>query len=418
MTQLASTPSQHQYLKQILVSLDPKIKIARSLEEEKRVETFRDDIYREVYPKTFKNKPDGYYNNGIHCYMTDDNDQMIATLSFAFECEQGLPDAPFFAEQIAQYQRAGIKYAEVGRMLVAPQCRRQGLAKRLFRFIYYAARTMGIERLLTLYKCDGLPFVTNIIGTRVLNPNTFENFGGKTEYAALEWRLDETSAKFFRWIADKPKGNKTVMDSYSKPHMSLTTSFQMALYRLAAKSLYGDVIDLGCGNAKMAPFLADKRKVTRYLGVDISKDMLTNGQTIIDKLDRADFSLRHGDVCDIQAGQFDCAVSLCSLQFWPDPQRALNHIYDLLKPNGIFVLGVPNHKQNLSRLIKEVTKEHIAHPDLSQFIESNKALAKQTAQFVKPESLKMMVEQAGFEVLRHHRRLYLGGLEFMELCKH
>jgi len=64
-------------------------------------------------------------------------------------------------------------------------------------------------------------------------------------------------------------------EKYARLHASVTTSFQLAVYKEACKYLSGDIVDCGCGTAKIAPLLAEDRKVTSYIGIDFAEEMVT-----------------------------------------------------------------------------------------------------------------------------------------------
>jgi SAM-dependent methyltransferase len=206
-------------------------------------------------------------------------------------------------------------------------------------------------------------------------------------------------------------------NSYARLFAAVTTSVQLAVYREACLHLSGDVVDCGCGSAKLAPFLADNEQVSSYTGVDYSAEMVTAAEWVVSNVERASFNIQH---CKIEeaAGSYDTAVSIQSYYSWPEPLVTLQHIADLLKPAGRFVLATPNPTLSLTSLAKDARKELLAHPDFQAFENYNLQLAANPqANFVSMDELIKQVQHVGFEVIECHQRHFQGGLNFLLLRK-
>ena len=112
----------------------------------------------------------------------------------------------------------------------------------------------------------------------------------------------------------------------------------------------------------------------------------------------------------------DSAISLNSLYTWPDPQRVLQHIRTLLKPNARFVLATINADIDIERLIQEGEPDLLMHPDVEQFRAMNQQLASHTdAKLFSLDEILRLVHDSGFNVLECHNRFYMGGLSYFVL---
>lgn len=206
-------------------------------------------------------------------------------------------------------------------------------------------------------------------------------------------------------------------NSYARLFAAVTTSVQLAVYREACLHLRGNVVDCGCGSAKIAPFLADNEQVSGYTGVDYSAEMVTAAEWVLSTLERDNFSIQHSKI-ENAVGCYDSAVSIQSYYAWPDPLVTLQHIAALLVKGGQFVLATPNPSLSLTKLAKDARKELIAHPDFQAFQDYNLQLAANPqANFVSMDALIKQTQQAGFEVIECHQQHFQGGLNFLVLRK-
>jgi ubiquinone/menaquinone biosynthesis C-methylase UbiE len=102
------------------------------------------------------------------------------------------------------------------------------------------------------------------------------------------------------------------------------------------------VLDIGCGPGVGLELLCSLTHAARVVGVDLSDEMIAQAVA------RNQLSVRSG-IVDIRAGAahqlpfsdafFDAAMSINSLQVWPDAHAGLGEIRRVLKPGGRIALG-------------------------------------------------------------------------------
>jgi len=209
-------------------------------------------------------------------------------------------------------------------------------------------------------------------------------------------------------------------EKYARLHASVTTSFQLAVYKEACKYLSGDIVDCGCGTAKIAPFLANNKKVTSYTGIDYAEEMVMVARWVLQKLQQKSFSIEECKIEELKGkeGYFTSGVSVQSYYSWSDPLLVLSHIYNMLASNGIFVLVTPNQSLSLEGLAIEAEKELIAHPDFDAFKDYNLQLASNTqANFISMNDLISQTQEVGFRVQECHQKHFRGGVNFLVLKK-
>ena len=207
-------------------------------------------------------------------------------------------------------------------------------------------------------------------------------------------------------------------NNYARLFASVTLSAQLDVYKEACAHLFGDVVDCGCGSAKIAPFLIDQQNIKSYTGLDYSKEMVEVASWVVQQLGRADFNIWQSKIEEFNGNLFDSAVSVQSYYSWPEPEKVLKHIYNMLKPNGIFVLATANPKLPFDEMAKDAWRELLTHPDFEAFKAYNLKLASNPyARFVSLNDLVQEAMQVGFKVESAHQRYFRGGLNFVILSK-
>jgi SAM-dependent methyltransferase len=121
------------------------------------------------------------------------------------------------------------------------------------------------------------------------------------------------------------------------------------LERLALRS--GEsVIDIGCGPGFLCDEMAEAvGENGQVLGVDISDDLLTVAR---ERNARSRLTYEHGDAerLDQPEASFDVAVSVETLEFLNDPDRAIAEMFRVLKPGGRALMD-PKYRLGSCRLV-------------------------------------------------------------------
>jgi demethylmenaquinone methyltransferase/2-methoxy-6-polyprenyl-1,4-benzoquinol methylase len=97
-----------------------------------------------------------------------------------------------------------------------------------------------------------------------------------------------------------------------------------------------DVLDVACGTGVLIPDYL-KRKVASVTGIDISPKMAEIAKT---KFPQPEVTILCGDVETTDFGkQFDCIVVYNAFPHFPDPDRLIQTLSDLLKPGGTLTVA-------------------------------------------------------------------------------
>jgi SAM-dependent methyltransferase len=138
-------------------------------------------------------------------------------------------------------------------------------------------------------------------------------------------------------------------------------------FKLASKS---KVLDLGCGAGELMYLLSDEFKV---FGTTIHIGEVKYGRETYGLADICPIDMR--EIEDYFSPEyFDCIIAHCSLHFITQDERqdlVNNTVYNLLKPDGIFILvdykgDLSSGVNNISTLYKNITpKEYTTMGTLS-----------------------------------------------------
>ncbi len=139
-----------------------------------------------------------------------------------------------------------------------------------------------------------------------------------------------------------------------------------------------NILDVGCGYGTLLDILRRGRKVN-VKGVELGELDLKAAREYYG-LDVYDGSLESFAAEPIDAGKFDTVIMSHVFEHLPDPVVSLEQVKKILKPDGVLYIGVPNIMNMKNR--PEVFF-HIAH-----------------AFNYSPHSLKLMLQKAGFGVIK------------------
>jgi ubiquinone/menaquinone biosynthesis C-methylase UbiE len=116
------------------------------------------------------------------------------------------------------------------------------------------------------------------------------------------------------------------------------------------------LLDLGCGSGNY--FELFKRKTAHYVGIDVSKDLLTEfAKKFTDKkiLIRASMD----ELPEFPEGIFDAIYSIYSIYYTEKPRDLIASLHGMLAKNGQFVVLGPGrsaHAPEISRFIESVPR--------------------------------------------------------------
>jgi SAM-dependent methyltransferase len=102
------------------------------------------------------------------------------------------------------------------------------------------------------------------------------------------------------------------------------------------------VLEVGFGNGKLIPALLALAPDLAYTGIDISETMLAEARAFNRALadaHRIDLKLASVESLPFPAAAFDRAVTVNTIYFWPDSQRALGELHRVLRPDGVLVVA-------------------------------------------------------------------------------
>jgi len=152
-------------------------------------------------------------------------------------------------------------------------------------------------------------------------------------------------------VYDKVYGSKEI--SYEPRHGVIAflyrklLKFEINRYQVAYALLPSGkerLLDVGCGDGHFL-FLA-KNKFKDCYGVDVSSLRITRAkEKSKERLDRDSFHLYEGDVDEglpFDNSFFDAVSCIAVLEHVFNPPNVVEEIYRLLKPNGVFIVEVPN----------------------------------------------------------------------------
>jgi ubiquinone/menaquinone biosynthesis C-methylase UbiE len=102
------------------------------------------------------------------------------------------------------------------------------------------------------------------------------------------------------------------------------------------------VLEVGFGNGELIPALLALAPELAYSGIDISETMMAEATAFNRALleaRRIELKLVSVEAMPFPAGAFDRAVSVNTIYFWPDPDRALGELHRVLNREGVLVLA-------------------------------------------------------------------------------
>ena len=142
-------------------------------------------------------------------------------------------------------------------------------------------------------------------------------------------------------------------------------------------------LEVSCGKGRGTKKLHTLFK--NYLATDISKEMLSIAKKECPKVK---FKQEDAENLSIKSSTQDAVICLAAIVHYPNPQKALNEFYRVLRPNGVLVFDSDNSK-SLRRIVKGIYR----------FFEGNKSVfGEDIFQPYSKKRIKTMLKKAGFKI--------------------
>lgn len=145
---------------------------------------------------------------------------------------------------------------------------------------------------------------------------------------------------------DARRGARTVKVEQKAARMEMAENYyeriEERVYRRIARELRSAkrIVDIGCGNCRLARLLAGDGKNRQVTGVDVSEAAFPNTEKSRSRLRCVKADARA--LASLGRGDFDAAVSLYSLHELGAPMACLREIRRLLRPGGeVLVVDFP-----------------------------------------------------------------------------
>lgn len=100
------------------------------------------------------------------------------------------------------------------------------------------------------------------------------------------------------------------------------------------------VLDVGCGSGWASRLLAEAASKGQVTGIDISDEMVRVAREASKTFSNVDFEVASAEDLPFTDNEFTHAFSMESLYYYTDIPRALEEIYRVLRPRGLFVAVV------------------------------------------------------------------------------
>lgn len=202
----------------------------------------------------------------------------------------------------------------------------------------------------------------------------------------------------------------------------LTRPLAARMVELAEISPNEKILDVGTGTGVVA-LQAARTAAKTVCGIDLSREMLAKAEEKARQLkveQKVKFRRMDAEALDFENEKFDAAVSLFALLHFPNPLTALREIFRVLRPDGRLVIavgsGVPIFspsgwfhilKKTPDILQRLQGKQLVAPHFLDSFVNKNIPQTDEpeeshlaSSRRNRTQSLRLLVEKAGFEILK------------------
>ncbi len=392
-------------LQELVSKVNPLVKIATTEKELEKVFFLREKTYARYYPdlKVGSIKDDDYYS--LILFTEDETEKLTSTCRLLLDNPKGLSEEKQYGNNhLQQLRKEGNFLAEWGRAVIG-----RGSKISIMEYIPVLetiAQSIGVNKIFVFNRdCDVQRILGKASFAEVIK-KTEENFGSKHTFTAMQLNVS-SRYEVNEW------------NEYASSFLTITTCYQSELLKYCASLLFGNVVDLGSGCAKLAPYLKNNNKIYSYKAVDASQQMYELGQYVLNKIGKKNFSIEKNYIEQHKANKkYSSAVSINSLYSWNNPAKVLQHIFNMLEDKGLFVLATINPNLDMKKLLNNVEVDLLFHPDFDKFQKINTCLANNNNANILPlDELLSLVHTSGFTVLDVRSDFYEKGVTLVLLEK-
>lgn len=410
------------YVNKQYVLIEYPLRLVISDDQMERVIDYRKTIYASDREEVMDFYEDGYDEQSYVLYAEDENGELNSTGRLLLDTEKGFPEESILPDSVLKMREDGLKIAELGRFAISGN--KTTFLRLYYKAVYELGHQLGIDVVLIVMKRRNLPSHKKIMSISILSEQMGHSWDEEQgELALVAWHIKDDQPKFLRWTgATKPAVyTQKEWNFYSDYHLGVLTSVQHEVYQALSNKAFGQVLDAGCGSARVMAYMKANPKVNSYTGVDFSEEMIQKASWLKDQLHYQDSRLLHTKIESLPRYQFDTIVSIQSFYSWPDPAVALQKLYDSLSDDGVFMLITPNNQFDREQALQQLVKrEVLGHPYFEPFLEINQNIADKAqseALYPTMDELIQQVRAAGFQIQACHNEFFLGGVAYIEATK-
>ena len=126
------------------------------------------------------------------------------------------------------------------------------------------------------------------------------------------------------------------------------------------------LLDVGCGTGRVISELIVRRPTWQAIGLDLSGEMIDFCQRTYYEQPNLKFFQYDISQAPLPLGAADAALALGVWGYLPDPELAIEHLYDSLQPNGLLIFSInkPSLPRALTvgyRAVRELFKDEHRH---------------------------------------------------------
>ncbi len=223
---------------------------------------------------------------------------------------------------------------------------------------------------------------------------------------------------------DNPESIRTMFDNIAENYDSVNNIITFGLHNNIKKDAinllpaieYNRIIDLCTGTGDIALLLGKKFPKAHILATDFSSKMLEEAKNKI--LGENNIMLEKADVMALPYDHnvFDLATMFFGMRNLPDVNKAIQSIYEILKPEGLFL--VVDIVKNYEKDTINTYFEHFV-PKIGSFFSKDKEAYKYLAQsretYPSHDGLMRILQKNKFRIIR--RKRYLNGIISLNLAK-